>query len=473
MTTRSTTPSIDTDTHTDTNTNTNTDRVIRHAPDRLHALRPESGAPSVGPIHLTLANGRTLTRREVLGGIGVAAGAVTFASLVGAPAVGAAPVAAANAAPTRRPGQGVLVLVTAYGGNDGLNTIVPTQDPVYAAVRGAAGIPAGQTLRIDDRFGFHPSLAGLKGLFDQGKIGIVPGVGYPSPNRSHFRSMDIWQSGAPDRVELTGWLGRWHDGTGADPLRMLSIGPSVPRALVGTQSSASAIPNGTFTLPGGAPLTNAYTEAVRSPGSELGAWGTRIAATGADLLRVSAKLRPILVAGAQGSADVSLEGASNGDEGYSVLDRQLSEVSTLIRANVPTRVYSVSLGGFDTHANELGTHAGLLLDLDRGITRFLASLANTPIANDVVVVVYSEFGRRVAPNLSLGTDHGTCGPVLVAGHGVGGGMHADYPSLSDLVDGDLKVTTDFRRVYSTVLEQVLGADPAGVLGKRFEPLGFL
>ncbi len=423
-------------------------------------------------IPITLPDGRTLSRREVLGGIGATAAALALPSLASRPAAAISSPAAGGGV-SRRPGQGVLVLVTAYGGNDGLNTIVPTQDSIYTSVRGQAGIAADKTLRIDDRFGFHPSLVGIKALFDAGKAGIVAGVGYPTPNRSHFRSMDIWQSGVPDRVELTGWLGRWHDGTGADPLRMLSIGPSVPRALIGSQSSASAIPNGTFTLPGGAPLLNAYTEAVRTPGSELGAWGGRIAATGADLLRVVSRLRPILTAGSQGSADVSLEGAIGDAAGYSAFDRQLSEVSTLLRAGLPTRVYSVSLGGFDTHANEAGTHGALLSVLDRGITRFVAGLADSPLAKDVVVVVYSEFGRRVAPNLSLGTDHGTAGPVLVLGHGVRGGMHSDYPSLTDLVDGDLKVTTDFRRVYSTVLEQVLGADPAGVLGRRFDPLGFL
>ena len=425
-------------------------------------------------LPITSSDGRSLTRRELLGGLGVATAALTVPSLAGSSGSVVSAAVRTQASPAlaaRRPGQGILVLVTLYGGNDGLNTIVPTQDPVYASVRGAAGIPASQTLRINDTFGFHPSLVGIKALFDQGKVGVIPGVGYPSPNRSHFRSMDIWQSGVPDRVDLTGWLGRWHDAVGADPMRMLSIGPSVPRALVGAKSSASAVPNGNFNLPGGAPLTNAYLESVRSPSSELGAWAGRIADTGADLLRVSAQIAPILKGGGQGTAAVNLEGVAD-DAKYSVLERQLTEVATLMRAKVPTRVYSVSLGGFDTHANELGTHANLLGVVDRSLSKFLADIAADPMASDVVVVVYSEFGRRVAPNLSNGTDHGTAGPVLVAGHGVRGGMHADYPSLSDLTDGDLKVTTDFRQIYSTIIDQVLGADPAVALGKRYEPLGF-
>ena len=175
----------------------------------------------------TLPDGRSLTRRELLGGLSLATAAAMVPSMVLRPRSASAASVRAQA-PPRKPGQGILVMLTLYGGNDGLNTIVPTADPTYAAVRGATGIAPGAALRIDDRFGFHPSFVGVKALFEQGKIALVPGAGYPSPNRSHFRSMDIWQSGIPERVELTGWLGRWHDATGPDPIRMLSIGPSVP-----------------------------------------------------------------------------------------------------------------------------------------------------------------------------------------------------------------------------------------------------
>lgn len=436
-------------------------------------MQPLHNHSSDQDLAVTLPDGRSLTRRELLGGLGIATAAAMVPSIVLRPGRAESAVAPRSQAPGRKSGQGILVMLTLYGGNDGLNTIVPTADATYASLRGATGIAPSQALRIDDRFGFHPSLVGVKALFDQGKIGVVPGVGYPSPNRSHFRSMDIWQSGVPDRVELTGWLGRWHDATGPDPIRMLSIGPSVPRALVGTNGGAGAIPNGNFTLPGGAALTNAYAEAVRTIPNELGGWGARVASTGADLLRVGAQVGPALKGGAVGIAAVNLEGTVQADQKISGLDRQFDEVALLIKANLPTRVFSVSLGGFDTHANELGNHADLLGVVDRAITRFLGSIAADPRANDVVVVAYSEFGRRVTPNLSLGTDHGTAGPVLVAGHGIRGGMHADYPSLTDLDQGDLKFTTDFRRVYATLLEQVLGADPAVSLGKRFDALGFL
>lgn len=424
---------------------------------------------------ITTPDGRGLTRREILGGIGIATAAAVAPAIVGRGnrANAASATRTQAVAAPRTPGQGVLVLLTLYGGNDGLNTIVPTADATYAAGRGSLAIPPTSTLRLDDRYGLHPSLAGLKALWDQGKLAIVPGVGYPSPSRSHFRSMDIWQSGVPDRVELTGWLGRWHDATGPDPLRMLSIGPSVPRALVAKGGGAAAVPNGSFALPGGANVTNAFTEAVRIAPSELGSWGARITATGADLLRASAQLGPILKAGADLGGASNLEAGASTTEKDSALDLQFAEVATLIRAKVPSRVFSVSLGGFDTHANELGNHADLLGVVDRGIAKFLASIASDTRANDVVVLVHSEFGRRVAANASSGTDHGTAGPVIVAGHGVRGGFHGDHPSLTDLDDGDLRVTTDFRRVYSTVLEQVLGSDPSIALGKRYDPLGFL
>ena len=415
--------------------------------------------------------GRTLTRREILGGAGALAATSLVPSVLLSGSAEAATRTQAQVPTPRKAGDSVVVLLTLYGGNDGLNTIAPN-NPAYVAARGPVAVQPAQALRIDDALGFHPSLVGIKALFDQGKIGLVNGVGYPSPNRSHFRSMDIWQSGVPDGVELTGWLGRWHDATGADPIRMLSIGPSVPRALIGRNGGAGAIPNGNVNLPGGAKLTNPYTESVRNPPAELGGWGARIAVTGGDLLRISQQVSPILKA-TSGAASVSLEAPPTGYEKLSALDKQLDEVSLLIKAKIPTRVFSVSLGGFDTHANELGNHADLMGTLDRGISRFLGSLASDPRANDVVIVVYSEFGRRVVPNLSNGTDHGTAGPVIIAGHGIKGGVHSEYPSLTDLDNGDLRITTDFRRVYSTILEQGLGADPAAVIGKRYEPLGFL
>lgn len=250
--------------------------------------------------------------------------------------------------------QGIVVLVTLYGGNDGLDTLVPYSNSAYQAGRGPLAVAPDRVLPLDAEFGLHPSMPAFKKLWDEKKLAIVRGVGYPNSNRSHFRSMDIWQSGVPDRVEISGWLGRWQDATSSDPLRMLSLGASVPRALIGLKGGGgSALPNGQVALPGGKGITNAFVELGRgSAGAELGPWGARIGATVSNLVRVVDQLGPILKAGTKTAETASLEGGSsaNGDS-VSVLDSQLNDVATLIKGDAPTRVYSVSLGGFDTHAN--------------------------------------------------------------------------------------------------------------------------
>ena len=257
---------------------------------------------------------------------------------------------------------------------------------------------------------------------------------------------------------------------------MLSLGASVPRALIGLKGGGgSALPNGQVALPGGKGITNAFVELGRgSAGAELGPWGARIGATVGNLVRVVDQLGPILKAGTKTAETASLEGGSsaNGDSG-SVLDSQLNDVATLIKGDAPTRVYSVSLGGFDTHANEGDQHARLLAAVDGAIGRFLVSLANEPKASGVTLLVYSEFGRRVAANLSQGTDHGTAAPIFVIGPGVKGGFYGDAPSLTDLDQGDLKFTTDFRSVYATILGGVLGVDPSVTLSGTWAPLPLL
>ena len=289
--------------------------------------------------------------------------------------------------------------------------------------------------------------------------------------------MDIWQSGVPDRSEVSGWLGRWHDATSTDPLRMLSVGPSVPRALIGLKGGGgSALPNGQVVLPGGKGVTNAFVELGRgAAGSELGPWGAKVGTSVTNLVRVVNELGPILKSGSHATVSTSLEGgaAANGDA-TSVLDSQLNDVATLVLGDAPTRVYSVALGGFDTHASERDQHNRLLATLDGALTRFLAKVGADPKGAGITVVVYSEFGRRVQANASGGTDHGTAAPVLVLGPRVKGGFYGDMPSLTDLDQGDLKFTTDFRSVYSAVLTGVLGAEPAVSLGTvPFAPVPFL
>ena len=427
-----------------------------------------------------------ITRRQFLTGI------------VGAGAAGAAGVslsqplrrqadddARARATTTTVPsasGKGTLVLVTLYGGNDGLDTVIPFEDAHYLGARreldaSDGNHPDGGVIPLADGLALHPALVGFKGLWDARQLAIVRGVGYPRPNRSHFVSMDIWQTGSTDGGSTTGWLGPWLDATGRDPLRAIAVGASVPRVLKGERASATSVPVGPFAMPGTPPLRAAFATMQRPEGfdSPLAA---AVARSGADLLTTARTITDIVASQAESNAGAAnLEGAPDGGgrAGYTgELGQQLSLVARLIQADLPTTVYSVGLGGFDTHADEKAVHAQLLRELDASLTGFFADLEGDPRRDDVVVVAYSEFGRRVAANASGGTDHGAAGPVFVVGPRVRGGtFYGDEPSLTDLDDGDLRFTTDFRSVYATVLEEVVGFDARKSLGRSFPRLDLL
>ncbi len=421
-----------------------------------------------------------ITRREfVLGGLG--AGVAGAAGLVlarqpggktpGAPAAapGAGAIPSAGGGSTK---DGILVLLTLYGGNDGLNTLIPYEDGNYLGGRSALGYQPNEVLPLGDGLAFHPNLKGMKGLWDAKQLAIVRGVGYPNPNRSHFRSMDIWQSAVPDDQEITGWVGRWLDKTGDDPLRALSIGGSLPRIFGGDSAAGAAIPVGELTLPGGPTVHSAFA-AASEPSAGASPLAARVAQSGKDLLTVDDAIAHLL-AGQPANSDATAGSTSlEGTGGANSLTPQLDLVARLVKAGSPTRVYGVSLGGFDTHANEKATHAGLMADVDTAVTAFFKSLEGSPEGSRVVLVAYSEFGRRVAANGSGGTDHGTAAPMFVAGPRVKGGFYGDEPSLTNLDNGDLKFTTDFRSVYATLLEQLIGVEAKASLGKPFVAVPFL
>jgi uncharacterized protein (DUF1501 family) len=386
-----------------------------------------------------------------------------------APAAGAVPTTAGGAPSTK---DGILVLLTLYGGNDGLITLIPFEDGNYLGGRSALGYQPNEVLPLSDGLALHPNLKGLKGLWDAKQLAVVRGVGYPNPNRSHFRSMDIWQSAVPDDQEVTGWVGRWLDKTGDDPLRALSIGGSLPRIFGGDSAAGAAIPVGELTLAGGPTVRSAFAAAMdpSAPASPLAA---RVAQSGKDLLTVDDAITHLLAG--QPANDEATAGSTSleGTGGANALTPQLELVARLVKAGSPTRVYGVSLGGFDTHANEKATHAGLMADVDTAVTAFFKSLEGSPAGSRVVLVAYSEFGRRVAANGSGGTDHGTAAPMFVAGPRVKGGFYGDEPSLTNLDNGDLRFTTDFRSVYATLLEQLIGVESKAALGKPFVAVPFL
>ena len=367
-------------------------------------------------------------------------------------------------------GTPILVVVTLYGGNDGLNTVIPYTDPIYFSSRPDISYKAETMLPLDAELALNPNMAGIKGLWDQKKVAIIRGVGYPKPDHSHFSSMAKWQSASPERHVSSGWLGRWLDSQAEDPMLAISLGSVLPPMLAGTKISGSALPLGGLVIPKGTLATQCIqlSKVARTDSTLMAAAATSMR----NLFSVSTSIQPILKLPAPVATDLPTVNGGNAG-GDSNLSQQLDVVAKLISAGSPTKVWSVSLGGFDTHANEANAQAELLGVVSTSLTRFMSQLKSTTRLNDVTVMVYSEFGRRVKGNASQGTDHGTAGPMFIIGEKVKGGFYGDQPSLSKLIDGDLAVTSDFRDVYATVLESVLKSPAEQSLGKWSGRTNFL
>jgi uncharacterized protein (DUF1501 family) len=406
--------------------------------------------------------------------------------------------AAANAAvqtPTGRDAR-ILVVLQMAGGNDGLNTLVPFADDAYHRARPGLALGADRVLKLDDHLGLHPNLAALKQLHDDGHLAVVQGVGYPNPNRSHFRSTEIWQTASDaDRNDSTGWLGRYFDNCceGADPSVGVSIGGEVPQAF------ASPTPTGiSFARPeqyrwrttekaqGRMSPSEFYYRQLNRPGEEEGGGeaseGGSIGMIGGAGGSHAAGLGPLeylqrTALDAQVSSDKVLEIARNfparTEYPRGRLADSLNLVARMIAGGLPTRVYYVSQGGYDTHANQQGAHERLLAELGDGLAAFFKDLKEQGNFDRVLLMTFSEFGRRVAQNASGGTDHGTAAPLFIAGGGAKPGLYGAAPSLTKLDNGDLVHTTDFRSVYATVLEKWLAAPSEKVLGREFPSMPFV
>ncbi|HEV3004059.1 MAG TPA: DUF1501 domain-containing protein [Pirellulales bacterium] len=380
---------------------------------------------------------------------------------------------AAAQQPAGGPGK-ILVVVQLSGGNDGLNTVVPYGDDGYGRNRIALRVPAEQVLKIDDHVGFHPQMEGFSKLMKAGRLAVVQGVGYPNPDRSHFRSMDIWHTAKPAvEDKRDGWLGRSIDAhaladTGArqagQDVPALHLGPNqLPLALVSQQTpvpSVESLESFRLRTDGGAlPLTSLgkLAEAARPDAPPL-----------LEFLRRSTL--SAYASSEQVQQVLKEERAAASYPDFS-LAQKLKHVAQLIDAGLSTRIYYVSLDGFDTHANQAAAHAALVNQLAASVAAFIDDLAARGQLDRVLVFSFSEFGRRVRENASLGTDHGTAAPVFLAGGLVAAGVIGEHPSLSDLDgEGDLKFHTDFRRLYATILDGWLSCPSQAVLGERFEPL---
>ena len=367
----------------------------------------------------------------------------------------------------------ILVVIQLTGGNDYLNTVIPYADGRYHDNRPTVGIPADQVLSIDEHFGFNPALPELKSLYDEGKVAVVNGIGYPTPNRSHFRSMDIWHTCEPEKVGTEGWLGRVIrdiDPHAENVLTGVNFGRGLPRAMalsgVPVASVAVLETYGVLTGIQGEPERSQALDIfsrMYSPTVGLGVTMDYLGQTGLDALKGADILKA--------APDMYTSSVEYADTGIA---RNLQGIAKVLTANLGTRVFYTQQGGYDTHASEADTHPKLLGDLSRAVSDFYADLREHDAADNVVMFAFTEFGRRVKDNGS-GTDHGSGGVAFAIGDPVRGGMYGAYPSLAegDLVEGDLAFNTDFRGVYGTLVEQWLGLDAKPVVGGAFEQPAFV
>ena len=367
----------------------------------------------------------------------------------------------------------VLVVVQLSGGNDFMNTVIPYTNPLYHDFRKTTGIAEDKALPIDGNYGFHPAMGRFKQLWDESKVAIIAGIGYPNPNRSHFRSMDIWHTCEPDKVATEGWLGRAvrdMDPGKENVLTGVSFGAGLPRALavpgVPVTSVAQLETYGLLTDVAGEEQRNTalkvfsqmYAPAIGSSvvNSYIRQTGLD-AMKGADTIRVAPALYSSNVEYAQNPIAQSLKGAAQ-----------------VHLANLGTRVLYTQLGGFDVHANEVPTMEKLWTDVSGAIYDFFSDLREHNASEEVTMLVFTEFGRRIRDNGS-GCDHGSGGGAFVIGDRVKGGLYSEYPSLESdqQVDGDLRFNYDYRGLYSSLLDQWLGLDPVPIVDGNYEQLHFL
>ncbi|WP_234735770.1 DUF1501 domain-containing protein [Tellurirhabdus bombi] len=370
-----------------------------------------------------------------------------------------------------------LVIVQLSGGNDGLNTVVPFRNDIYYRERPTLAIPKEKVLSLNDEIGFHPALEPLKALYDDGLVTVVNNVGYPNPDRSHFRSMDIWQTASrSDQYLSTGWVGRFLDSNCAgssqnaatcSPHRAIEVDDTLSLALKGDQVNGLALldPKKLYNQTR-SDLVKGLTKTQQSDGA-------------ADNLHYLYKTLAETASSAAYVYDKSNRGGApvhrtSGTYPTSELGSRLKTVSELIQSGVATSVYYISISGFDTHINQPGQQERLLRQYADAVGAFMADMKATNRQNDVLLMTFSEFGRRVKQNASNGTDHGTANNIfLIGGDLRPGKVFNEAPNLTNLDEGDLKYTVDFRNIYATLLRDWLKADDVAILGQKFDTLRFV
>ncbi|MDB6019961.1 MAG: hypothetical protein JWR19_4450 [Pedosphaera sp.] len=389
----------------------------------------------------------------------------------------------------------ILVVLQMAGGNDGLNTVVPFTNDFYHRARPQIGLSAKEVLKINEEVGFHPSLAGFKELYDGGNLAVIQGIGYPNPNRSHFRSTEIWQTASDaERIEKYGWLGRYFDNAcaGADPTVGVNIGRQMPQSFSAKNPVGISLDNpenyrfissdrnhkeGTTTEESYRKMNEPEEGMVAETGADANAGGSIGAISGTTAHSGSAlDFLERTAMDAQVSSDkiraISRRVENQASYPQSQLATSLKLVARLIGGGLPTRVYYVSQGGYDTHTNQVNAQQRLLKELGDSVKAFTDDLKAQGNLSRVMVMTFSEFGRRLAENANGGTDHGAAAPMFIIGNKVKAGLFGKYPSLAptDLVNGDIKYNVDFRSVYAGVLEGWLKTSSAPILGRQFPPL---
>jgi uncharacterized protein (DUF1501 family) len=366
------------------------------------------------------------------------------------------------------PGQEtILVVVELSGGNDGLNTVIPYADDLYHKARPTLRQTRNEVIRLDDHVGLHSAMKGFQPLWQQGQLAVLQGVGYPNPQRSHFESMDIWQSADPKGRITTGWLGRAavESDLRGDGVPILHIGPNdLPRAVTGAPGGGAVTVNSehSFRLELGGGQAGQQ-KARRRLLEDLAA-----AKTGEDDLISFVQHRQVQTLTAVEQLRELLEGPHAVPRQGTGLSQKLQLIAGLIARSFGTRLFYVNLDGFDTHYAQSLTHQNLLAELADAIGGFFQALKTTGHDRRVSLMTFSEFGRRTQENGSRGTDHGAASCLFVAGPSVKGGVVGKHPSLADLDAGDLKFHTDFRSIYATLLDSWLGCDSKAVLGAKWD-----
>ena len=386
----------------------------------------------------------------------------------------------------------ILVVLQMGGGNDGLSTVVPFAQDAYYTHRSKLGIAKEKVLKLNDQFGLNPNLADLKNLYDSGHLAVINGVGYPNPNRSHFRSMEIWHTATDSqKTEAYGWLGRYFDNScaGADATVGINLGAMPPLAFLGPKPMgiAMASPDRYRLVESGGSdkqVVQEFYDAMNRP--QTGSFDSNVSGSSVQDVGMTMQhdnninnmdylQRTALDAEMSSHQIQGIVKKAAGSTTYpaSKLSSDLKLVARLIGGGLKTRIYYVSQGGFDTHANQQGTHDRLMTELSQSLAAFAADLKAQGNFERVLLMTFSEFGRRVQENASGGTDHGVAGPMFIMGGKVKAGLYGKYPDLADLDHGDLKHNVDFRSAYATILENWLHADSTSILKRKFDTLGFV